>query len=124
MKTDYILYIILIMVLGLGVYTMFSLINNPSSSLPTNSNPAVPAANQNSNSGFSTITSGSTDPGSAQVDLTPKGIENGQLKVDFAINTHSVDLSQYDLTKITTLEYNGKKVNYSMSVAFKPIVKK
>jgi len=60
---------------------------------------------------FQTITSGSTDPGSAQVDLTPESALNGQLKADFAINTHSVDLSQYDLVKITTLEYGGKKIN-------------
>jgi len=110
MKTDYIVYGALIAVFGIAIYTIFSLTNNPTIIPPINNNPTVPAANQNLNSGFQMITSGSTDPGSVQIDLTPQGVENGQLKVDFAINTHSVDLAQYDLSKITTLEYGGKIV--------------
>src|SRR3989344_167273 len=51
--------------------------------------------------------SGSTDEGDAQIELTPS-YNNGQLEVEIAINTHSVDLSQFDLKEITTLEYNGK----------------
>ena len=30
--------------------------------------------------------------------------------MDFSVNTHSVDLSQYDLLQITTLEYNGNVI--------------
>lgn len=101
MKSDYAVYGALIAVFGIVIYTIFSLTSNPA---------PVPAAADNPQ-GFQTISSGSTDPGSAQVDLTPKGVENGQLKVDFVINTHSVELSQYDLTKITALEYGGKKIN-------------
>ncbi|MEK6892531.1 MAG: hypothetical protein AABX25_05070 [Nanoarchaeota archaeon] len=111
MKSDYVVYGALIVVFGIVIYTIFSLTNNPIVTPPINNDPTVPAADQNLNSGFQMITSGSTDPGGAQIDLIPKGVENGQLKVDFAINTHSVDLSQYDLTKIITLEFNGKKIN-------------
>ena len=77
----------------------------------TSSSSPVPVNGNSNAAAFQTITSGSTDPGSAQVDLTPESALNGQLKADFAINTHSVDLSQYDLVKITTLEYGGKKIN-------------
>jgi len=85
-------------------YTLLTLVdgNDPSQKIPQA---------QNENSKFQAVTSGNTDPGNAQIDLTPKGAENGQLKVDFAINTHSVTLSEYDLTKVTTLEYGGKKIN-------------
>ncbi|HLC60684.1 MAG TPA: hypothetical protein VJJ52_04600 [Candidatus Nanoarchaeia archaeon] len=101
MRNDYIIYGILAVVFGIAAYTIFTLTNNSE----------VTAQEQNLNSGFQMITSGSTDPGSAQIDLTPKRVENWQLKVDFAINTHSVDLSQYDLAKITILEYGGKRIN-------------
>ena len=45
----------------------------------------------------------------AQIDLTPIGLVNGKFTVSMAANTHSVTLSNYNLTKITTLTYNGKK---------------
>ena len=59
---------------------------------------------------FKTISTGSVDSGDASVDLTPRGMENGKFAVDFSINTHSVDLSQFDLMKITLLEYDGKTI--------------
>ena len=43
------------------------------------------------------------------VDLTPK-FENGKLYVDIEINTHTVDLSQYDLKDIVALEFEGKSI--------------
>ena len=72
-------------------------------------NTAIPTATINQPSGFKMITSGDTETGNVQIDLAPAGFQNGQLKVDIAVNTHSVDLSKYDLKKITTLEYDGKK---------------
>lgn len=59
---------------------------------------------------FDPISTGTTDPGDVSVELTPIGIENGQLKVLIAMNTHSVTLSDFDLKQITTLEYNGKSI--------------
>lgn len=97
--------IIFYSLLGLSIIIVLASYWYSSSSLP------VPVNGNSNTSAFQTITSGSTDPGNAQVDLTPKGVENGQLKVDFAINTHSVTLSDYDLAKITTLGYDGKKIN-------------
>jgi len=100
MKSDYIVYGVLAVVFGIVIYTIYTL----------TSGPAIPATGQNTDSGFQMITSGNIETGNVQIDLTPAGFENGQLKVNFAINTHSVDLSRYDLTKITVLEYSGKKI--------------
>ena len=43
------------------------------------------------------------------VDLTPK-FENGRLYVNMEVNTHTVDLSQYDLKDIVALEFEGKSI--------------
>ncbi len=59
---------------------------------------------------FKTISTGSLDSGDTTVDLTPAGIKNGKFEVDVSINTHSVDLSQFDLMKIILLEYDGKTI--------------
>jgi hypothetical protein len=57
---------------------------------------------------YNTISTGTTDPGDVSVDLMPRGVVNGKFQIDFVINTHSVDLNQYDLTKITTLYIDNK----------------
>ncbi len=51
-----------------------------------------------------------SSPGEVMVDLTPTAFENGKLRVDMTVTTHSVnDLNTYDLTKITRLTANGKE---------------
>lgn len=57
---------------------------------------------------LSPILTGTTENGDVAIELVPKGFEEGILTVDISANTHSVDLSQFDLTKITTLKYGGK----------------
>lgn len=57
---------------------------------------------------FETVYSGSVGEGDAAVDLTPVGVVDGKLRVDVSVNTHSVNLEQFDLTSMTTLEYGGK----------------
>ena len=59
---------------------------------------------------FESVSTGSLDNGDALVELMPRGIENGKFAVDFSINTHSVDLSKFDLMKITLFEYEGKTI--------------
>ena len=56
---------------------------------------------------FKTISSGTTQTGDVLVELSPHAFDNGKLNVDFSANTHSVDLGQFDLMQITTLEYDG-----------------
>lgn len=48
--------------------------------------------------------------GSVTVELEPTKFENGKLYISAGINTHTVDLDQYDLKKMTTLTYKGKTV--------------
>lgn len=62
------------------------------------------------NSGLKTISSGSTGPGEVSIDLTPVSVNNSHLEVKLAANTHSVDLSQFDLKEITTLKYGGESL--------------
>lgn len=44
------------------------------------------------------------------IDLTPKEFENGKLYVDISVNTHSIDLTQFDLTKLVKLEYASNSI--------------
>ena len=62
-------------------------------------------------SGFKAIETGTTDQNDVSISLTPKGFVDGKLSVEISANTHSVDLSQFDLKKITTLEFEDKIVN-------------
>ncbi|NOZ81347.1 MAG: hypothetical protein GXP63_06780 [DPANN group archaeon] len=54
-------------------------------------------------------TTGTTGQGDVQIDLTSLGFKDGILKVEVAANTHSVDLSRFDLKELTTLEIDGQE---------------
>lgn len=85
---------------------------NKSSNANNNAiNPANSAATQNiAPQKYETVATGSLGQGDVAIELTPKSIENGKLIADIAANTHSVDLSKFDLKQITMLEYSGKKI--------------
>ena len=108
MESDYVIYGALVVVVIILGYTMRDLIEG---------NPAPDAGVQDSQNNANNQnqalakTTGSTSDGDVQIDLTPKGVVNGKLTFDFAVNTHSVSLEQFDLKKITSLSYNGK--NYA-----------
>lgn len=109
-KKNYAMVIFLVVVvLGLVIISGCSNSNNAK----TNNN-NINAINSNNKNAlppaFKTISTGSTDTGDTLVDLTPKGMENGKFVVDVSINTHSVDLSQFDLMRITDLGYDGKTI--------------
>lgn len=55
------------------------------------------------------ITIGTTDDGDVAISLTPQAPENGVLNVVIAANTHSVDLSQFNLMNNIILEYKDKR---------------
>ncbi len=107
-KSDIAVYLILFFAVIIGVYVVYGFINEPSNNQISNSQTNTQNPLQQK---YSTISTGTTEPGDVSVDLTPIGIVNGQFQVDFEINTHSVDLSQFDLAKITILEYDGKKTS-------------
>lgn len=59
---------------------------------------------------YKSIITGTTGSGDVEIELQPHLVENGALKVDLSANTHSVDLSIYDLLEIATLEYGSNSV--------------
>ena len=69
-------------------------------------NGALQAPEQN----FQTIATGSTQTGDVLIELTLISMPDGKLQFEMAANTHSVDLSQYNMVELTTLEYDGKAI--------------
>jgi len=59
---------------------------------------------------FKLISTGSTSSGEVLVELTPHNAKDGKLKIDIEVNTHSVDLTEFDLMQITTLEFDGQTI--------------
>ncbi len=50
-----------------------------------------------------------SSPGEVTIDITPKGIVNGNVIFEIAVNTHTVDMTEFDLSDITTLTIEGKE---------------
>lgn len=63
--------------------------------------------------GYGPVITGTTESGDVAIELKPARFETGKLMIGVTINTHSVDLDQFDLTQITTLEIDGKKIKPS-----------
>lgn len=53
------------------------------------------------------------------VDLTPKEIRNGLFHIDIGVNTHTVDLEEYNLQELITLEYSGRTIKPKSSPSLK-----
>ena len=51
-----------------------------------------------------------TSDGEVTIDITPKSFKNGNMYFDVEFNTHTVDLSPFDLKKIAVLEADGKQI--------------
>lgn len=96
---------------GLLALSIFIVGCTSNTSNPLNENKDNDINNKNSvTPAFKTVSTGSTDSGDVLVDLTPKGMENRKFAVDISVNTHSVELIQFDLMQITTLDYEGKAI--------------
>jgi hypothetical protein len=54
------------------------------------------------------VETGSLDPGDVIIELIPSSYNNGKLTINVSMNTHSISLGDYDLAKLTVLEYKGK----------------
>lgn len=117
-KTQTILLVSLLVVVVIGLsYSLLGFSKN--SKYSKDSNPSI----KESSAKTSPITSQSADSkqkfdtksrnSKVSIELTPSKFENGELIVDFSINTHSVDLSQYDLKEIVVLDIDGE--------TFKPV---
>src|SRR3989344_2660652 len=96
MKNKYFIYLLLVLLLIVGCTDKNNLIenNNTANILPN----------------YETIFSGDTNEGAVLVGLTPTEITDNRLIVQIGVNTHSVDLSQFDLKEMAVLEYDGKTI--------------
>lgn len=107
MKTsNLILYGFFIVIIGFMIYSTITILgkDNPQANAPQNLQ-AVQGQDQQ----YRTITTGTTESGDVEIALTPQWRE-GKLYINMAVNTHSVDLSQFDLRQITTLKYDNKEI--------------
>ncbi len=98
----------------IGKTTFFSLLALIIFIVGCTSDNSIPSGENNNKNvlqpAFKTVSTGGTGSGDVLIELTPKGMEDGKFEVDILLNTHSVDLSQFDLVKITLLEYEGKLI--------------
>lgn len=109
-KTNILIGIVLILIIGIIAYLTLwprTIGGIDGAAVSTQSNQV------SSTEIFKAISTGSTDQGDVAIELTPRGVINGKLIIDFAANTHSVSLEQFDLKKITTLEHEGKIIKPS-----------
>ncbi len=60
---------------------------------------------QTAEQSFGPKTTGSMESGDAVIELTPGPVDKNLLAVNFSINSHSVNLSGFDLKEITVLEH-------------------
>ena len=54
------------------------------------------------------ITTGGLGSGDMTLDIKPVRFRNGRLEVKYSANTHSVNLGNYDLMELSTMEADGK----------------
>ena len=59
---------------------------------------------------YKTKSTGSTESGDVFIELTPLNIKDGKLNIKVDVNTHTVELAEFDLEQLTTLEYNGNYI--------------
>ncbi|MAG38880.1 hypothetical protein CMO90_02220 [Candidatus Woesearchaeota archaeon] len=99
-------FLILAIVASLLVFFGFTFSTNENTGKIINTAKTIVKEEQ----GFKLISSGSTGQGEVSVDLKPHNVKDGTLKVDISVNTHSVNLEQFNLNEITILEFDDKVI--------------
>ena len=99
---QYLTYALLIVIVLVLSYTGLNLFNGSAVSLSSENKEEIQAV--------SGAVSGTTNSGDVSIELILKSFVNDYLVLEMKVNTHTVDLTQYDLSKIATLEYNRKKI--------------
>lgn len=62
---------------------------------------------------YPSFVSGTMEPGNIRLELSPEGFENGVFKVRYFANAHDLVLDRYDLSQMTTLEYDNQRLKPS-----------
>lgn len=104
---DYIIYGLLVLIIFILIFSVYSF--SKTTGIPEKSK-SINKEGGDTSKNFESINSGSTDPDDVSVELTPYEMNNEQLRVKIVVNTHSVDLTQFDLKQITLLEYDGQTI--------------
>jgi len=107
---NYALYGLLALSVAALVFAVVDWAGNNPASLPAATGTSLNIPVTVITSGFPAISTGSTGQGDVEIELTPSWI-NGKLDVEIAVNTHSVDLSGFNLKEITILQYGEKTLN-------------
>ena len=106
--------VITVLVILLAGYSLISLASsplvfeNPNRIENVVSEPSATSA-VSATSLFDTITTGTTGDGDVELALTPQEFKGGVLNIALGANTHSVDLSQFDLGNAILLVYQDNK---------------
>jgi hypothetical protein len=61
------------------------------------------------NSGDKMKSTGSTGSGDVAIDIEPKEFIDGKFILEISLNTHSVDMNDFDLTKMIILKFESKE---------------
>lgn len=103
-KIVFTLFVVVFILIIVNILVVFQFDNNVE----------VPKTINNPNAlNFSPIETGSTYSGDVLIELIPEEISDGKVIIELKANTHSVDLSKFDLAELTSLEYNGKIIKPS-----------
>ena len=96
-----------ILIYSVGAILVFFLFFTFKSYLPTRQL----EEEHNQISGFPPILTGTTEDGDVAIELKPLEVSKSLIKMEVSANTHSVDLSPFNLKEIITLASNGKEFN-------------
>ena len=112
-KTENILLLGMVGLLIVGLVTVISSRDQPEEEGPSTPqtgtiNPLV--SGEKADMGTSMGFDAKTDEGRVTVKLTPIKFEDGKLYFEISLNTHSVELGQFNLTELTSLEFEGKEI--------------
>jgi hypothetical protein len=111
MKTnEIILYGIFVLIIGFLIYSTVGILAKDNVTETAGENQQGVVQGQQ----YETIATGTTESGDVEIALTPQWRE-GKLYINLAANTHSVDLSQFNLQQQTTLKYNDKQLKPSQA---------
>ena len=129
----YLLYLLVAVAAGIFAYVLTLNSGNDSAGIPAAGTAGKDSAGsdssgqnppgEDSSAGFQPIVTGTAGTGDVAVELKPHLPTGGVLSIDISLDTHSVDLSQFDLKKITSLMYGstGDSDTNGSAITVKPV---
>ncbi|MEK6858246.1 MAG: hypothetical protein AABX39_06690 [Nanoarchaeota archaeon] len=114
MKQEYIMYGLIVVLVGVIIFNVATIVFENNKAV-TQQTPLAELKNSATivETGFKNINTGTTDEGEVSIALKPNKVDEGKLTVSISANTHSVDLTPFDLKELTTLEFEGKQIKPS-----------